>query len=123
MCIRDRVNYNGKYPYGNAPKGKYRQQTTDVGIFPPNAFGLYDMYGNVWEWCQDVWHRNYDGAPVDGSAWVNGGNSSRRVLRGGSWFFIPRRCRSADRDLYGSVGTVDSSFGFRLVSFPPRALE
>ncbi|NEP81952.1 MAG: SUMF1/EgtB/PvdO family nonheme iron enzyme, partial [Okeania sp. SIO3B3] len=66
------VNYNGNYPYGNAPKGKYRQETTDVGSFPPNAFGLYDMHGNVWEWCLDVWHDNYNGAPTDGSDWEIG---------------------------------------------------
>ena len=81
------------------------------------------MHGNVWEWCQDVWHDNYDGAPDDGSAWVNGGNSSRRVIRGGSWFFNPRWCRSANRFSYYSVETVIYTFGFRLVSFPPRTLE
>jgi formylglycine-generating enzyme required for sulfatase activity len=117
------VNYDGSYTYGNGPKGKDREETTDVGNFPPNSFGLYDMHGNVFEWCQDVWHRNYDGAPVDGSAWVNGGDSSLRVLRGGSWYFNPRRCRSADRNFYNSVETDYSIFGFRLVSFPPRALE
>jgi formylglycine-generating enzyme required for sulfatase activity len=117
------VNYDGTYTYGNGPKGKYRQETIDVGNFPPNSFGLYDMHGNVWEWCQDVCHDNYDGAPVDGSAWVNGGNSSSRVLRGGSWFNNPRRCRSAFRLYFNSVEADDSYFGFRLVSFPPRALE
>ncbi|NES68766.1 MAG: SUMF1/EgtB/PvdO family nonheme iron enzyme [Okeania sp. SIO2D1] len=54
-------------------KGKYREQTTDVGSFPPNAFGLYDMHGNVWEWCLDVWHDNYNG-PIDGSTWEIGGD-------------------------------------------------
>jgi formylglycine-generating enzyme required for sulfatase activity len=117
------VNYNGNETYGNVPKGKRRGETTDVGIFPPNSFGLYDMHGNVSEWCQDIWHSNYDGAPVDGSAWVNGGNSSRRVLRGGSWYSNPRSCRSAYRLIFYSVGANDYLFGFRLVSFPPRALE
>ncbi|MDE5094387.1 MAG: formylglycine-generating enzyme family protein, partial [Trichodesmium sp. St11_bin5] len=94
-----------------------------VGNFPPNSFGLYDMHGNVHEWCQDVWHDNYDGAPVDGSAWVNGGNSRYRVLRGGSWYFDPRRCRSAYRLIYYSDETDNNDIGFRLVSFPPRTFE
>ena len=66
-----------------------------VGQFPPNAFGLYDMHGNVWEWCQDNWHSNYDGAPTDGSAWLD--NREYHVLRGGSWNNHPRYCRSAYR--------------------------
>ncbi|NES77287.1 MULTISPECIES: bifunctional serine/threonine-protein kinase/formylglycine-generating enzyme family protein [unclassified Okeania] len=91
------VNFNGNYTYADAPKGKYRKKTTDVGIFPPNAFGLYDMHGNVWEWCQDVWHDNYEGAPTDGSAWENGGDSNYRLLRGGSWSSDSRYCRSGRR--------------------------
>ncbi|ABG49918.1 serine/threonine protein kinase [Trichodesmium erythraeum IMS101] len=117
------VNYNGNYTYADAPKGKYRKETTDVGIFPPNAFGLYDMHGNVYEWCQDVGHENYNGAPTDGSAWETGGDSSSRVCRGGSWDYFPRRCRSADRDSYLSGEADNYSVGFRLVSFPPRTFE
>ncbi|ABG52003.1 serine/threonine protein kinase [Trichodesmium erythraeum IMS101] len=117
------VNYDGNYTYADAPKGKYRKETTDVGIFPPNAFGLYDMHGNVYEFCQDVWHENYNGAPTDGSAWETGGDSSRRVCRGGSWVNYPGRCRSADRINYDSVGADYIGIGFRLVSFPPRTFE
>ena len=61
------------------------RQTAPVGSFKPNAFGLYDMHGNVWEWVEDSWHENYDGAPSDGSASLRGGDPSFRVVRGGSW--------------------------------------
>ncbi|MDE5092467.1 MAG: SUMF1/EgtB/PvdO family nonheme iron enzyme, partial [Trichodesmium sp. St18_bin3_1_1] len=116
------VNYDGNYTYADAPKGKCRKETTDVGIFPPNAFGLYDMHGNVLEWCQDVWHHNYNGAPADGSAW-EAGLGLTRIFRGGSWSFYPRRCRSAYRNFYYSDEVNNNSFGFRLVSVPPRTFE
>jgi formylglycine-generating enzyme required for sulfatase activity len=107
------VNYDASNTYGNGSKGKYPQQTTDVGIFPPNAFGLYDMHGNVWEWCQDNWHHSYNGAPTDGSAWNIGGNSNY-VLRGGAWDNYPYRCRSANR--YGNSPVIRfNSNGFRVV--------
>ena len=109
------VNYDGNYPYGKAPKGKYRGKTTDVGILPPNGFGLYDMHGNVWEWCQDIWHDNYEGAPTDGSAWETGSDSDYRVLRGGSWNLYSLDCRCAGR-YYGNPGIHSNCVGFRVVS-------
>jgi formylglycine-generating enzyme required for sulfatase activity len=111
------ANYNGNYTYASEAKGIYRQQTTEVGSFPPNAFGLYDMHGNVWEWCQDVWHENYNNAPTDGSAWETGGDSNTRVLRGGSWNNYPWDCRSADR-VRGSAGNCLNYRGFRVVCLP-----
>jgi formylglycine-generating enzyme required for sulfatase activity len=107
------VNYNG-YPYGNAPKGRYRKETTNVGTFPPNAFGLYDMHGNVWEWCQDVWHNSYNEAPTDGSPWETEGDDNTRVLRGGCWFISSGDCRSAWR-YYDYAKEIGSTWGFRIV--------
>jgi len=75
-------------------------KTHPEGEKKPNPWGLYDMHGNVWEWCEDTWHDNYQGAPVDGSAWINS-NENNRVLRGGSWGCIPNGVRSADRYGYG----------------------
>ncbi|MEH2079441.1 MAG: formylglycine-generating enzyme family protein, partial [Nostoc sp.] len=111
----DLVNYNGDYPYGSAPKGEFRQQTTNVGKFPPNSFGLYDMHGNVWEWCQDVYNDNYQGAPKDGSAWLTGKDDNTRLLRGGSWILNTWSCRSALRNgLAGASRNLD--VGFRVVA-------
>ena len=108
------ANYNGNYTYGSDSKGAYREQTTEVGTFPANVFGLYDMHGNVWEWCLDHWHQNYQGAPTNGTAWVTDGNSDRRLMRGGSWGNNPRRCRSACRNYY-APGDQNSNLGFRAV--------
>ncbi len=93
----DQANYNGNYTYGTGKKGVYRQRTTPVGSFPGNAWGVYDMHGNIWEWCEDDCHDTYDGAPDDGSAWADTPRGSGRVSRGGSCFSSPRFCRSADR--------------------------
>jgi eukaryotic-like serine/threonine-protein kinase len=73
------ANYNGGYSYGSGPKGQYRQQTTPVGSFAANGFGLHDMHGNVWEWCLDHWHDDYNGAPTDERAWVENGDFSLKV--------------------------------------------
>jgi len=110
------ANYDGNYTYGSGTKGKYRQQTTPVGSFKvANSFGLYDMHGNVWEWCADHWHSNYQGAPTDGSAWlIDNDNYSQRMLRGGSWCYYPWVCRGAGRYCVGpDVRFYD--FGFRVV--------
>ena len=113
----DLVNYDGNNPYGSAPKGLYRQQTTEVGSFRPNPFGLYDMHGNVWEWCSDKWHDNYNGAPTDGSSWETGTND-RRVRRGGSWHYSAVGCRSADHN-WNSAGYRYSDIGFRVALVSP----
>jgi formylglycine-generating enzyme required for sulfatase activity len=118
------ANYNGRYPYPNGPKGECRDQTTPVGMFPANAWGLQDMPGNVWEWCQDHWHGTYVGAPVDGSAWLDdeGLNAAKdskkeRLLRGGSWIDIPRYCRSAFRN-HDQPDDASFNVGFRVVCLP-----
>lgn len=107
------ANYNSEYTYGSAPQGENRQETVDVGSLPANAFGLYEMHGNVWEWCQDKYHNNYRGMPADGSAWVSG-NNNPCLLRGGSWFSQSSVCRSSAR-LDGSNSDVATDYGFRVV--------
>jgi len=108
----DLVNYGGNYPYGAVSKGLYRAKTTDVGSFPPNAFGLYDMHGNVYEWCSDRYHSNYNGAPTDGTSWETG-TDDNRVQRGGSWFNHAVHCRAAGR-IYVSAGFSHWGRGFRV---------
>jgi formylglycine-generating enzyme required for sulfatase activity len=110
------ANYNGNVSYVNGPKGEYRQQTIPVGMFSSNAWGLQDMHGNVREWCLDRWHDSYEGAPVDGSAWVSGGERTR-LLRGGSWNSDPMSCRSAYRGHFLPVSAL-SYAGFRVVCLP-----
>jgi formylglycine-generating enzyme required for sulfatase activity len=92
----DLANYVGEHTFLDEPKGVYRHVTVDVGSFPPNAFGLHEMHGNVWEWCADGWHDDYVGAPIDGSVW-KGGDGSLRVVRGGCWHDPPNLLRSASR--------------------------
>ena len=95
----EQANYDGNYVYGSGREGAYRQQTTPVGSFEPNGFGVYDVHGNVWEWVEDCWNINYRRAPADGSAWLSG-DCNRRVLRGGSLNLSPRSIRSALRFRY-----------------------
>jgi formylglycine-generating enzyme required for sulfatase activity len=119
----DLVNYDANQIYGAGIKGNYRQETTPVDQFEfPNAFGLSDMHGNVWEWCEDHWHSNYEGAPVTGTPWLDldASESKSRVLRGGSWNVGPRLCRSASRNPYGA-GVRDDLTGFRVVCVVSRS--
>ncbi len=133
----DLANYRASQTYADEPKrkkGKYRQGigTTPVGQFLPNPFGLYDMHGNLREWCLDDWHGNYENAPTDGSAWFDSKDdnlyqkSGNAVLRGGSWAYDPEYCRSAyrydgaraERDLILYRG-----IGFRVVCAFGRSLQ
>jgi formylglycine-generating enzyme required for sulfatase activity len=118
------ANYNGKYSFENGPTGTYRKQTSSVFTFPANAWGLHDMHGNVWEWCLDEWHGNYEGAPSDGRAWLDDGEWEKsgkskkdRLLRGGSWYSSPGFCRSACR-FHGLPVNAGSYVGFRVVCLP-----
>jgi formylglycine-generating enzyme required for sulfatase activity len=131
------ANYDGNYTYGPGEKGEYREETTPVKTFPSNPWGLYDLHGNVWEWCLDPWHESYhEKKQTDSEVWdeeksrelylLNRNNVKQllndgrlRVVRGGSWLDDPRFCRSADR---GRVNPVfhDDSVGFRVVCRFPR---
>ena len=119
------ANYNSKKSYNNSSAAKSPGKTTPVDHYGiANAFGLCDMHGNVWEWCLDQWHDSYEGAPDDGSAWIDNPNNEnhKRVRRGGSWALHPRTCRSAYR--FNAEPTVSNDFvGFRVVCEAPRALQ
>jgi formylglycine-generating enzyme required for sulfatase activity/uncharacterized caspase-like protein len=127
----DLANYRGidwkyeskTYPgfYGSGPRGEFRERTTPVDHFKiANAFGLSDMHGNVWEWCADLWHGNYNGAPMDGSSWLKDSKEEKYILRGGSWLYIPWGCRSAYRNRYARDGVYGST-GFRVCCSSPRS--
>jgi formylglycine-generating enzyme required for sulfatase activity len=131
------ANYDASDIYAGEPKGKYRKETTPVGQFPSNDFGLYDMHGNVWEWCLDPWHDSYQGkTQTDSEVWDEEQNAEQylldknnviqllsdkrtRVLRGGSWLLNPWNCRSANR-LRDCPVYRNSNGGFRVVCRFPR---
>ena len=92
------ANYDGRSSSGSGgAKDEFRRKTVPVDTFKPNPWGLYQLHGNVWEWTEDCWNENYNGAPADGSAWTSG-DCGRRVLRGGSWINYPFVLRSAFRN-------------------------
>ena len=105
------ANYDGNYPYGENEKGVYRHKTMPVGSFEPNAWGLYDMAGNVWEWCSD-WYADYPDCYLKNPTGASSGYY--RVFRGGSWFDQASTCRSADRCCI-EAHKCDCNMGFRLV--------
>jgi Uncharacterized conserved protein len=116
----NQVNHDGGDVYGKGGKGRFREKTVAVGSLPANPWGLHEMHGNAWEWAEDIWHDSYNGAPDDGSPWLDGeGEDSDRdrVLRGGSWFSHSRRCRSACRSR--PVPAFHNLLGFR----PARTLS
>ncbi len=131
----DLANYQASSTYADEPPGEYRSQTTPVGYFKvANVFGLYDMHGLIWEWCEDDYHDNYEDAPDDGSAWIkpqnsnsdnqsysqeNEDNEPNKVIRSGSWDFLPFECRCANRDL-SLPRDLNGNVGFRVVCAPPR---
>jgi formylglycine-generating enzyme required for sulfatase activity len=110
---RDMANYGAEVCCAPETRGKDRWLgTSPSGSFPPNAFGLYDMHGNAWEWVQDCWHRDYNGAPDEGSAWTSG-SCVDRVMRGGSWNCSPSTIRAAEREVHDLSGRYAVT-GFRV---------
>jgi formylglycine-generating enzyme required for sulfatase activity len=117
------ANYDGYLTYGDGPEGQYRYALTPVNHFGiANSFGLSDMHGNVYEWCIDAWHENYENAPTNSTTWIEGEESSRRVARGGAWDHGPECCRSAYR-LCSEADIRDYTFGFRVCCSAPRAFQ
>jgi formylglycine-generating enzyme required for sulfatase activity len=116
------ANYNGNFVYQNGPKGTYREQTCEVASFAANGWGLHDMHGNVWEWCEDHWHDSYHFAPGDDQPWLAPAAAAdgQRLLRGGSWIGDPGDCRSAYRSHDEAISAADD-VGFRVVCLPQTA--
>jgi formylglycine-generating enzyme required for sulfatase activity len=119
-----RAGANTRYSWGDDPRvGSANcdgcgspwdlKHTAPVGSHRPNAFGLHDMHGNVWEWVEDTWHQTYDGAPTDGSAWLLGGDPSYRVVRGGSWRNESEQVRAAAR-FRRNINVRFDTLGFRV---------
>jgi formylglycine-generating enzyme required for sulfatase activity len=113
-------NFQGKFPYNNSPKGEFREMTVAVGTLgAPNAFGLFDMHGNVWEWCSDVWNESYEGAPTDGSSWETGKIPYLRIIRGGAWDSLGGECRSNSRNRMTATIRLNN-IGLRIVADIPE---
>jgi formylglycine-generating enzyme required for sulfatase activity len=114
------ANYKGDLAFGGGPTGEYPERTLPVDSFEPNPWGLYQVHGNVYEWCEDIWNNTYEGAPADGAPWVQRRawlrlGRSRRVIRGGGWFSNPRNLRSAYRFRYVADLRLDD-LGFRVAA-------
>ncbi|NER26339.1 MAG: formylglycine-generating enzyme family protein [Symploca sp. SIO1C4] len=117
------ANYNTDYTYEKGVKGEYLKQTTPVEYFQEaNKFGLCEMHGNVWEWCEDDWHEHYEGAPTDGSAWLSDNNGTTKVVRGGSCGDHPYLCRCASRGYDDPGLDLSNGVGLRVVCALGRIL-
>ena len=119
--ICELANFNAYQSYGEAPPGGRRGETSAVGLFPANGWGLHDLHGNVWEWCLDFWHYSFSSAPYDDDSWAGLTENyveSSRLLRGGSWDECPWICRSAYRPHSLLGNDNDNDVGFRVVCLP-----
>ncbi len=110
----DLANYCAEHTYRAERPGPYRHVTTPAGTFPANPFGLYDLHGNLWDWCADAWHADYAGAPAGDAPWAARGDRAGRAVRGGSWHDVPAACRWAARVRF-EAGQGDEIVGFRVV--------
>jgi formylglycine-generating enzyme required for sulfatase activity len=122
MITPEVVNYDANYTYNGSPEGVCRELTSEVGLLFTNEWGLHDIHGNVWEWCEDGWHDDYEGAPTNGQAWFESDKKElRRLLRGGSWDDPPENCRSACRSNASRDDRYDG-LGFRVSCVSPSLL-